>query len=183
LYGAQQQTTGRPLPHSSLRLPAAPPGVLATKAPLPPLNAWPGCPSRARSLIIDAMPLPVVVAGLQQQPAARENPSHLWPPGSSSAYKSVGIYGHGSSSASLLVVPVVAADATEGRERESDRRSVAAAAAAMGRTPCCDSKGIKKGPWAPEEDKLLVDFVQANGPGNWRMLPKLAGTCSSHPAA
>lgn len=52
----------------------------------------------------------------------------------------------------------------------------------MGRTPCCDSKGIKKGPWAPEEDKLLVDFVQANGPGNWRMLPKLAGTyvaCSS----
>jgi myb proto-oncogene protein len=48
----------------------------------------------------------------------------------------------------------------------------------MGRTPCCDSKGIKKGPWAPEEDKLLVDYVQANGPGNWRMLPKLAGTCS-----
>ncbi|CAN6276402.1 unnamed protein product [Urochloa humidicola] len=45
----------------------------------------------------------------------------------------------------------------------------------MGRTPCCDSKGIKKGPWAPEEDKLLVDFVQANGPGNWRMLPKVAG--------
>ncbi|CAL5069077.1 unnamed protein product [Urochloa decumbens] len=55
------------------------------------------------------------------------------------------------------------------------RRSVPAAAAEMGRTPCCDSKGIKKGPWAPEEDKLLVDFVQANGPGNWRMLPKLAG--------
>ena len=48
----------------------------------------------------------------------------------------------------------------------------------MGRTPCCDSKGIKKGPWAPEEDKLLVDYVQANGPGNWRILPKLAGTCS-----
>eukprot|EP00267_Zea_mays_P002217 NP_001131421.1 putative homeodomain-like transcription factor superfamily protein [Zea mays] len=46
----------------------------------------------------------------------------------------------------------------------------------MGRTPCCDSKGIKKGPWAPEEDKLLVDYVQANGPGNWRILPKLAGT-------
>ncbi|OEL31095.1 Transcription factor MYB39 [Dichanthelium oligosanthes] len=45
----------------------------------------------------------------------------------------------------------------------------------MGRTPCCDSKGIKKGPWAPEEDKLLIDYVQANGPGTWRMLPKLAG--------
>ena len=57
-------------------------------------------------------------------------------------------------------------------ETESDRPTT------MGRTPCCDSKGIKKGPWAPEEDKLLVDYVQANGPGNWRMLPKLAGTCS-----
>ncbi|KAL6903767.1 hypothetical protein ACP4OV_004580 [Aristida adscensionis] len=45
----------------------------------------------------------------------------------------------------------------------------------MGRTPCCDSKGIKKGPWSPEEDKLLADFVQANGAGNWRLVPKLAG--------
>ncbi|XP_062184145.1 transcription factor MYB17-like [Phragmites australis] len=45
----------------------------------------------------------------------------------------------------------------------------------MGRTPCCDSKGIKKGPWTPEEDKLLVDYVQANGSGSWRLLPKLAG--------
>ncbi|GJN26899.1 hypothetical protein PR202_gb14866 [Eleusine coracana subsp. coracana] len=44
----------------------------------------------------------------------------------------------------------------------------------MGRTPCCDGKGVKKGPWTPEEDKLLVDFVQANGSGNWRLLPKLA---------
>ncbi|KQJ83761.1 transcription factor MYB41 [Brachypodium distachyon] len=45
----------------------------------------------------------------------------------------------------------------------------------MGRTPCCDIKGLKKGPWTPEEDKLLLDYVQASGPGNWRMLPKLAG--------
>ncbi|KAM0861001.1 hypothetical protein ACQ4PT_046179 [Festuca glaucescens] len=45
----------------------------------------------------------------------------------------------------------------------------------MGRTPCCESKGVKKGPWTPDEDKLLVDYVQANAPGNWRMLPKLAG--------
>jgi hypothetical protein len=46
----------------------------------------------------------------------------------------------------------------------------------MGRTPCCDSKVLKKGPWTPDEDKLLVDYVQANGSGNWRLLPKLAGT-------
>ncbi|EAY94959.1 hypothetical protein OsI_16767 [Oryza sativa Indica Group] len=45
----------------------------------------------------------------------------------------------------------------------------------MGRTPCCDSKVLKKGPWTPDEDKLLVDYVQANGSGNWRLLPKLAG--------
>ncbi|KAL5215521.1 hypothetical protein ABZP36_006922 [Zizania latifolia] len=49
------------------------------------------------------------------------------------------------------------------------------AAAAMGRTPCCDGKALKKGPWTPDEDKLLVDYVQANGSGNWRLLPKLAG--------
>ncbi|KAG8071605.1 hypothetical protein GUJ93_ZPchr0006g45578 [Zizania palustris] len=45
----------------------------------------------------------------------------------------------------------------------------------MGRAPCCDKKGLKKGPWTPEEDKLLVDYIQANGHGSWRLLPKLAG--------
>ncbi|KAJ1280155.1 hypothetical protein BS78_04G209900 [Paspalum vaginatum] len=46
----------------------------------------------------------------------------------------------------------------------------------MGRTPCCDrTRGLKKGPWTPEEDKLLVDYIQANGHGSWRLLPKLAG--------
>jgi hypothetical protein len=46
----------------------------------------------------------------------------------------------------------------------------------MGRAPCCDRKqGLKKGPWKPEEDKLLVDYIQANGHGSWRLLPKLAG--------
>ena len=46
----------------------------------------------------------------------------------------------------------------------------------MGRAPCCDKKGLKKGPWTPEEDKLLVDYIPANGHGSWRLLPKLAGT-------
>ncbi|XP_062221055.1 transcription factor MYB17-like [Phragmites australis] len=46
----------------------------------------------------------------------------------------------------------------------------------MGRAPCCDGrKGLKKGPWTPEEDKILVDYIQANGHGSWRLLPKLAG--------
>lgn len=29
--------------------------------------------------------------------------------------------------------------------------------------------------WTPAEDKLLVDYIQANGHGSWTMLPKLAG--------
>ncbi|ONK57073.1 uncharacterized protein A4U43_C10F16330 [Asparagus officinalis] len=46
----------------------------------------------------------------------------------------------------------------------------------MGRTPCCDKQlGLKRGPWTPEEDKVLVDYIQANGHGSWRSLPKLAG--------
>ncbi|OAY84064.1 Transcription factor LAF1 [Ananas comosus] len=45
----------------------------------------------------------------------------------------------------------------------------------MGRAPCCDKQGMKKGPWTPEEDKILVDYIQSNGHGSWRSLPKLAG--------
>ncbi|XP_062230198.1 transcription factor MYB93-like isoform X2 [Phragmites australis] len=46
----------------------------------------------------------------------------------------------------------------------------------MGRSPCCDQDaGVKKGPWTPEEDKLLVDYIQKNSHGSWRRLPKLAG--------
>jgi myb proto-oncogene protein len=45
----------------------------------------------------------------------------------------------------------------------------------MGRTPCCDKKGLKKGPWTPEEDDLLVTYIKKNGHGSWRSLPKLAG--------
>lgn len=46
---------------------------------------------------------------------------------------------------------------------------------AMARAPCCDKMGLKKGPWTPKEDQILVAFVQKNGHGNWRALPKLAG--------
>ncbi|KAL9236713.1 hypothetical protein vseg_011349 [Gypsophila vaccaria] len=47
----------------------------------------------------------------------------------------------------------------------------------MGRAPCCDNKdnGLKKGPWLPEEDQKLVDYIREHGPGNWRALPKKAG--------
>nr|URY18823.1 MYB protein [Zanthoxylum bungeanum] len=45
----------------------------------------------------------------------------------------------------------------------------------MGRAPCCDKNGLKKGPWTPEEDQKLTSYIQLHGPGNWRSLPKNAG--------
>ncbi|XP_057980081.1 transcription factor MYB17 [Malania oleifera] len=45
----------------------------------------------------------------------------------------------------------------------------------MGRTPCCDKQGLKKGPWTPHEDEILVSYISKHGHGSWRSLPKLAG--------
>ncbi|KAM5575707.1 transcription factor MYB93 [Rosa sericea] len=45
----------------------------------------------------------------------------------------------------------------------------------MGKSPCCDEPGLKKGPWTPEEDEKLVQYIQQHGHGSWRALPKLAG--------
>lgn len=45
----------------------------------------------------------------------------------------------------------------------------------MGRSPCCEKNGLKKGPWTAEEDQKLIDYIQKNGYGNWRTLPKNAG--------
>ncbi|XXG83234.1 hypothetical protein AAC387_Pa10g1034 [Persea americana] len=45
----------------------------------------------------------------------------------------------------------------------------------MGRTPCCDKNGQKKGPWTTEEDQKLLDYIQKHGHGSWRTLPKNAG--------
>ncbi|CAA6659774.1 unnamed protein product [Spirodela intermedia] len=45
----------------------------------------------------------------------------------------------------------------------------------MGRPPCCDKTGVKKGPWTPEEDIVLVTYIKENGPGNWRAVPSKTG--------
>ncbi|GFP81797.1 protein odorant1 [Phtheirospermum japonicum] len=45
----------------------------------------------------------------------------------------------------------------------------------MGRQPCCDKLGVKKGPWTAEEDKKLINFIVTNGQCCWRAVPKLAG--------
>jgi len=45
----------------------------------------------------------------------------------------------------------------------------------MGRAPCCEKVGLKKGPWTPEEDQKLVTYIQEHGHGSWRALPQKAG--------
>ncbi|KAA8522032.1 hypothetical protein F0562_012654 [Nyssa sinensis] len=45
----------------------------------------------------------------------------------------------------------------------------------MGRFPCCEGNNFKKGPWMPEEDQKLVDYVQKHGHGSWTALSKHAG--------
>jgi len=46
----------------------------------------------------------------------------------------------------------------------------------MGRSPCCDKVGLKKGPWTPEEDQKLLAYIEEHGHGSWRALPAKAGT-------
>ncbi|KAI5566890.1 hypothetical protein BDE02_13G051900 [Populus trichocarpa] len=42
-------------------------------------------------------------------------------------------------------------------------------------TPCCSKVGIKRGPWTPEEDEILANYIKKDGEGRWRTLPKRAG--------
>ncbi|CAL9180939.1 unnamed protein product [Musa hybrid cultivar] len=45
----------------------------------------------------------------------------------------------------------------------------------MGRSLFCAKAGIKKGPWTPEEDIILVSYIQKHGPGKWRSIPANTG--------
>ncbi|XBI62555.1 hypothetical protein VPH35_043145 [Triticum aestivum] len=46
----------------------------------------------------------------------------------------------------------------------------------MGRAPCCDRAAVKRGPWSPEEDDALRDYMQLHGnTGSWITLPNKAG--------
>jgi len=46
----------------------------------------------------------------------------------------------------------------------------------MGRAPCCDKSIVKRGPWSPDEDVTLKNYLEKHGTGgNWIALPKKAG--------
>ncbi|XP_044955452.1 transcription factor MYB30-like [Hordeum vulgare subsp. vulgare] len=45
----------------------------------------------------------------------------------------------------------------------------------MGRSPCCEKMGLKRGPWTAEEDMTLVAHIEQHGHSNWRALPNQAG--------
>ncbi|KAM1023988.1 hypothetical protein ACFX2I_037198 [Malus domestica] len=57
----------------------------------------------------------------------------------------------------------------------SSSLSKAAGVAGGTKTPCCANVGLKRGPWTPEEDELLVNYIKKEGEGRWRILPKTAG--------
>ncbi|KAK9220688.1 hypothetical protein WN944_009111 [Citrus x changshan-huyou] len=57
----------------------------------------------------------------------------------------------------------------------SSTTAAAAVAATNKSTPCCSKVGLKRGPWTPEEDELLANYIKKEGEGRWRTLPKRAG--------
>ena len=64
------------------------------------------------------------------------------------------------------------------RERERDiniMRNPSSGGGSTSKTPCCSKVGIKRGPWTPEEDEILANYIKKDGEGRWRTLPKRAG--------
>ncbi|KAK9276150.1 hypothetical protein L1049_005681 [Liquidambar formosana] len=45
----------------------------------------------------------------------------------------------------------------------------------MGRSPCYENVGLKKGPWTSEEDQKLSAYIEEHGHGSWSALPAKAG--------
>ncbi|KAG8045325.1 hypothetical protein GUJ93_ZPchr0008g13621 [Zizania palustris] len=45
----------------------------------------------------------------------------------------------------------------------------------MGRAPCCEKVGLRRGRWTKEEDEKLAIYISKHGEGSWRSLPKNAG--------
>ncbi|KAI7991838.1 Transcription repressor MYB5 [Camellia lanceoleosa] len=58
---------------------------------------------------------------------------------------------------------------------EMPSSSASSSGAGTSKTPCCSKVGLKRGPWTPEEDELLSNYINKEGEGRWRTLPKRAG--------
>ncbi|KAK4774952.1 hypothetical protein SAY86_009887 [Trapa natans] len=43
------------------------------------------------------------------------------------------------------------------------------------RKPCWEKEEVNRGAWTAEEDRILTDYVKANGDGRWETLPSKAG--------
>ncbi|XP_064973091.1 transcription factor MYB20-like [Musa acuminata AAA Group] len=69
--------------------------------------------------------------------------------------------------------PLLCASHSSGCVEAEQRKGVRGCG--MGRQPCCDKVGLKKGPWTAEEDRKLINFILTNGQCCWRAVPKLAG--------
>jgi hypothetical protein len=67
------------------------------------------------------------------------------------------------------ILAVAAADDDEEKEYRSQ------SSGPMGRAPCCEKEGLRRGAWSPEEDDRLVAYIRRHGHPNWRALPKQAG--------
>lgn len=64
----------------------------------------------------------------------------------------------------------------EEEEEETRSRKDKKICKKMGRAPCCDKANVKKGPWSPEEDVKLKDYIDKYGTGgNWIALPQKIG--------
>lgn len=46
----------------------------------------------------------------------------------------------------------------------------------MGRATWFDADGTKRGGWTDEEDQKLVAYINEYGIGDWRFLPRKAGS-------
>ncbi|KAL6203918.1 hypothetical protein ACLB2K_021188 [Fragaria x ananassa] len=64
---------------------------------------------------------------------------------------------------------------SSGAKAKSSSAAAAGVSSSSSKTPCCVKVGLKRGPWTPEEDELLANYIKKEGEGRWRTLPKRAG--------
>lgn len=89
------------------------------------------------------------------------------------------IYSSGSVACRFLILLYLAFGTSELSCQLEFRKKKTNHTALMGRSPCCEKIGLKKGPWTPEEDQKLLAYIQEHGHGSWRALPVKAGEYST----